>query len=448
MKQALIYLRVSTNEQANRGSEPDGFSIPAQRRACLRIAKDLGVTAHTEFVDRGESARTAQRPGLKTLMQALIIHRPAYVIVHKVDRLARNLQDDVAIRLNIRQAGAELVSATENIDNTPAGQLLHNMLAGMNEFYSANLAAEALKGATEKVRQGGTPFRAPTGYRNVIHRYDDREHRTVQLIQASRRKGERRYLHQHPLKSTLRCGRCGNYLTFSRAKQRYGYFFCRTRHATHSCDLPYLPTALIEQTVARSFEQLQLTPGQRNHLVTTVKRELAISGHHSSEQLKAQAARRARLEREQVRLMEAFYALVVTEALFKTEQDRIADELAATEQIQARLTAETAEQSDSQAQVLELARSLDLADAFLHSSEQIQRYLTRACFKQISLDDHGTLRPSGHGRHHHIVITYALLLLAPPVDRSSTPAETSPDRTVSLDTPSSEATDRSDEPAA
>jgi site-specific DNA recombinase len=33
---AVIYLRVSTKEQAERGGESEGFSIPAQRDACLR----------------------------------------------------------------------------------------------------------------------------------------------------------------------------------------------------------------------------------------------------------------------------------------------------------------------------------------------------------------------------------------------------------------------------
>lgn len=45
MKHALIYLRVSTQDQVKQGMAPDGFSIPAQRRACQALAEHLGVTS-------------------------------------------------------------------------------------------------------------------------------------------------------------------------------------------------------------------------------------------------------------------------------------------------------------------------------------------------------------------------------------------------------------------
>lgn len=181
-----IYLRVSTLDQATKGNtNRDGFSIPAQREACRRKAKDLGATQVKEYVDRGESARSAARPELQRLLSDLCDKKGIeYVIVHKVDRLARNLHDDVMIGLAIKKGGAQLVSVTENIDETPSGQLLHGIMAAIAEFYSRNLAAEALKGATEKAKQGGTPFQAPIGYTNVFERINRREVRTVALDQT------------------------------------------------------------------------------------------------------------------------------------------------------------------------------------------------------------------------------------------------------------------------
>ena len=82
-----------------------------------------------------------------------------YVIVHKVDRLARNRLDDAQIHLMIQQAGAELVSATENIDETPSGMLLHGIMSSIAEFYSRNLAHEVVKGMEQKAKTGGTPAR-------------------------------------------------------------------------------------------------------------------------------------------------------------------------------------------------------------------------------------------------------------------------------------------------
>lgn len=89
------------------------------------------------------------------------------MIVHKVDRLARNRVDDVEINLAIRAAGATLVSATENIDETPKGMLLHGIMSSFAEYYSRNLATEVLKGMGQKAKGGGTVGMAKIGYRNV-----------------------------------------------------------------------------------------------------------------------------------------------------------------------------------------------------------------------------------------------------------------------------------------
>lgn len=101
--------------------------------------------------------------------------------MHKIDRLARSRADDVTINLAIQQSGARLVSVTENIDETPSGMLLHGIMSSIAEFYSRNLGAEVLKGTTQKAQGGGTPGRAPVGYRNVIRLEHGSEYRTVEL---------------------------------------------------------------------------------------------------------------------------------------------------------------------------------------------------------------------------------------------------------------------------
>ena len=178
---AVIYVRVSTKEQAERDGDPEGYSIPAQREACKRKATSLDAAVIEEFVDRGESARTADRPELQRLLDFVIDNPVTYVIVHKIDRLARNRADDVAINLALQQAGVQLVSVTENIDETPSGILLHGIMSSIAEFYSRNLANEVIKGSVQKAKAGGTPGRAPTGYLNVRHIVNGQEVRTVEV---------------------------------------------------------------------------------------------------------------------------------------------------------------------------------------------------------------------------------------------------------------------------
>src|ERR1700683_2632709 len=145
MKQAIIYIRVSTPGQAKRDHDPEGYSIPAQRDACTNKAKALDAAVVAEFVDAGESARSVDRTKLQAMLTYLKEAKGVdYVIVHKVDRLARSREDDVAISLAINKAGATLVSVTENIDETPSGRLVHGIMASIADFYSGNLSLEVV----------------------------------------------------------------------------------------------------------------------------------------------------------------------------------------------------------------------------------------------------------------------------------------------------------------
>ena len=177
---AVIYLRVSTKEQAQRGGEAEGFSIPAQRDACRRKAEALDADVIAEFIDAGESARSARRPELQRMLTFVGEQRVDFTIVRKVDRLARNRVDDVEINVALTAARSQLVSCSENIDETPSGMLLHGIMSSIAEFYSLNLATESRKGMLQKAKNGGTPGMVPFGYLNTRQRTDDgHEIRTV-----------------------------------------------------------------------------------------------------------------------------------------------------------------------------------------------------------------------------------------------------------------------------
>ncbi len=179
---AVSYLRVSTREQAERGGTDEGFSIPAQREANARKADELGARVVREFVDAGESARSADRDGLQEMLAFIKASRVQFCIVHKLDRLARNRADDVQIHEALISAGVTLVSATESIDQTPSGMLVHGIMSSIAEFYSRNLATEVTKGMQQKLAQGGTPMRAPIGYLNV--RKTDEHGREVRTVEV------------------------------------------------------------------------------------------------------------------------------------------------------------------------------------------------------------------------------------------------------------------------
>jgi DNA invertase Pin-like site-specific DNA recombinase len=159
-----IYVRVSSTGQIGRDGDEDGYSIPAQVKACELEAKARGWEVAKVYIERAESAKSDDRPVLQFMLKELPKLGVRYLIVHKVDRLARNRLDDATLYQKLVGMGIKLVSASENIDETPAGQLMHGMLATFAEYYSNNLATEIMKGLRRKHEQGGTPHKPPIGY--------------------------------------------------------------------------------------------------------------------------------------------------------------------------------------------------------------------------------------------------------------------------------------------
>ena len=178
---AISYSRVSTERQVGGGASEEGFSLAAQRAANKRHALSLGAVVAAEFVERGASARTTDRPELRRLLEYVTSHKVDFVIVHKLDRLARNRADDVQIVRALEEAGVRLVSTTENIDETASGRLVHGIMASIAEFYSQNLSTEVKKGLRQKVEEGGTSGRAPLGYLNVRRASEGRRTSTGQV---------------------------------------------------------------------------------------------------------------------------------------------------------------------------------------------------------------------------------------------------------------------------
>jgi len=130
---------VSTKEQAEKADSKEGYSIPAQRDACARYIKDRGWELVDEFVDRGESARTANRPQLKEMLSEIKKRKDVgAVVVHKIDRLARSMEDHVAIKAILKKANASLVSVVEHIEDSAQGRFMEGIHALMAEYYSAN----------------------------------------------------------------------------------------------------------------------------------------------------------------------------------------------------------------------------------------------------------------------------------------------------------------------
>jgi len=157
---AVLYARVSTLEQAEKD-----LSLPAQLQLMRDFARQHEWSVVEEFIEPGVSARTMERPMLKRLL-ARCRQQPKVdvVLVHKVDRLARDVYGHATIKALLKQHGIRLASVVENVDDTITGQLVENIMASIAEFYSANLGEEVKKGMRVMIQRGEWPHQPPRGY--------------------------------------------------------------------------------------------------------------------------------------------------------------------------------------------------------------------------------------------------------------------------------------------
>ena len=182
-KTAVLYLRVSTASQVNTDYDPEGLSIPTQRKICLAKAKQLGIAIVDEYVELGRSGtKTVNRPEFQAMLERLHTRGDVdCVMVYKLSRLNRSRFDDAVTMMELRKANVTLISATENIDETPEGQLVHGMLAAVNEYRSAADGADIRIKLLRKIEQGGTIGPAPLGYLNIIETIEGRRINTIGL---------------------------------------------------------------------------------------------------------------------------------------------------------------------------------------------------------------------------------------------------------------------------
>src|ERR1051326_363986 len=124
-----IYTRKSSEE----GLEQSFNSLDAQREACeayIASQRHEGwIALNTRYDDGGFSGGTMERPALKRLLEDILAGKIQTVIVYKVDRLTRALNDFGRIIETFDARGVSFVSVTQQFNTTTSmGRLTLNVL--------------------------------------------------------------------------------------------------------------------------------------------------------------------------------------------------------------------------------------------------------------------------------------------------------------------------------
>ena len=156
MKTAKIYARYSSNNQTEQ-------SIEGQIRVCREFAQRNGIIIVGTYIDRATTGTNDNREAFQQMLKDSDKKSFDYVLVYKLDRFSRNKYEMAIHRKHLKDNGVKILSAMENIPDSPEGVLLESLLEGINQYYSEELSQKTKRGLRE-TRIKGNYMGGPINY--------------------------------------------------------------------------------------------------------------------------------------------------------------------------------------------------------------------------------------------------------------------------------------------
>jgi site-specific DNA recombinase len=149
MGKAVLYARVSTEEQAKRG-----YSLAQQLEALREYVAREGYEVLEEVVDAGQSGASLERPGMDRVRDLVAAGDVSVVLAQDRDRLAREPAYHYLLRREFEEHGCTLRSLNDRGDGSPEGELTDGILDQLAKYERAKVAERTRRGKRKKVRQG------------------------------------------------------------------------------------------------------------------------------------------------------------------------------------------------------------------------------------------------------------------------------------------------------
>jgi DNA invertase Pin-like site-specific DNA recombinase len=161
MKTAVIYARYSSDKQTEQ-------SIEGQLHVCREYAERNDIVIVDTYIDRAMSGTNDNRADFQRMIKDSSKRAWDLVLVYKLDRFSRNKYETAMHKKTLKDNGIKLISAMENIPDTPEGIILESLLEGMAEYYSAELSQKVTRGMRETRAKGKfTGGTVPYGYKVI-----------------------------------------------------------------------------------------------------------------------------------------------------------------------------------------------------------------------------------------------------------------------------------------
>lgn len=135
MKTAVVYARYSSDNQTEQ-------SIEGQLRVCREYAQRNNIVILDTYIDRAMTGTNDNRPDFQRMLRDSAARRWDYVLVYKLDRFSRNKYEMAIHRKHLKDNGVKILSAKENIPETPEGVLLESLLEGYEPVLQRRVISE------------------------------------------------------------------------------------------------------------------------------------------------------------------------------------------------------------------------------------------------------------------------------------------------------------------
>ena len=148
-KKAILYARVSTDEQAR-----SGYSLAQQMEALREYVAREGYEVLEEVTDPGQSGASLERPGMGRVRDLVAAGDVSVVLAQDRDRLSREPAYHYLLKKEFEEHGCSLQALNDRGDDTPEGQLTDDILDTLAKFERAKIAERTRRGKLRKAREG------------------------------------------------------------------------------------------------------------------------------------------------------------------------------------------------------------------------------------------------------------------------------------------------------
>jgi site-specific DNA recombinase len=161
-KTAILYARVSTDEQAR-----SGYSLAQQLEALRAYCEREGYEVLEEVSDPGQSGASLERPGMDHVRDLVAAGGVSVVLAQDRDRFAREPAYHYLLKREFEAHGTKIRALNDKGDESPEGELTDGILDQLAKYERAKMAERTRRGKLQKARQGKfiATVKAPYGFR-------------------------------------------------------------------------------------------------------------------------------------------------------------------------------------------------------------------------------------------------------------------------------------------